>query len=164
MRKKEHHTLRMAPCWRTAVTHLACKNAGEEGQAFQLNFISSKEFTLKSHTNLASLHFYCRKLFAAEIKNNDREDILSFWRNLLLFIAKEWTPTCFTFPTCRCHLMPCVKCPGCPLQPTYGPGLLGNAVPKSLGHPHGLGQQVLPAEVSSIGPLHNAQHCMRLTE
>lgn len=54
-----------------------------------MNFISRKEFALKSHTNLASLHFYCYKLFAAEIKNNEREDIDSFRRNSLLLIAKE---------------------------------------------------------------------------
>lgn len=76
--EEEQSTLRTASHRRTALAHLACANAGEESQAFQLNFISRKEFTLKSHANLASLHFYCCKLFAAEIKNNEREDIDSF--------------------------------------------------------------------------------------
>lgn len=85
-----------------------------------------KERIYFEEPNLASLHFYCCKLFAAETKNNEREDIVSFLRNLLLFIAKEWTPTCFTFPVSKHHLMPYVKCPCCPLQPTCDSGLLGS--------------------------------------
>lgn len=160
MRKEEQHTLRTTSHGRTALAHLACRNAREESQTFQMNFISRKEFALKSHTNLASLHFYCYKLFAAEIKNNEREDIDSFWRNSLLVIAEEWTPICFTIPACRCYLMPWAKCPWCSLQPTCSPGLLGSkgvVSPRSLGAWHGPGQQVLLAELSTISPLYSAQ-------
>lgn len=85
--KKKQHTVRTSSQQRTALAHLACTKSGEDDQSFQLNLISRQEFFLKSHTNLAFLHFYCCKLFATEIKNNEREDIDGCWRNSILVIT-----------------------------------------------------------------------------
>jgi len=130
-RGNRSNIIRTASQQRTAQAHQACTKSGQDDQGFQLNLISRKEFSLKSHTNLASFHFYCCKLFATETKNNERgyRRLLKEF-NIGYSYEHQWLPTCFKFPTCGRHLMSCPKCSCscCPLQPTCGPRLLGSTV------------------------------------